>query len=79
MARDLKEVYLHVIFDGRSTENGSAPAMLRALEKELEQIGQGRIVDGVGRGYALDRDHNWDKVKQSYDAMVLGRGTPYTL
>ena len=37
----------------------------------------GQIVDGVGRGIALDRDGNYEKVKRAYEAMVLGRGTPY--
>ena len=33
--------------------------------------------DGVGRGVALDRDKNYDKVKRAYDAMVDGAGTRY--
>mgnify|MGYP005948070477 CR=1 FL=1 len=35
------------------------------------------IMDGVGRGVALDRDKNYDKVKRAYDAMVDGAGTRY--
>ncbi len=77
MAKDLPEVNLHIIFDGRSTEPGSAPCLLMELEEELERIGAGRIVDGVGRGIVLDRDQNYAKVKRGYDAMVLGRGTSY--
>ena len=71
-------VWLHIIFDGRSTAPGSAPALLEELEKELEKIGRGRIADGVGRGIALDRDGNYGKVRRAYEAMVLGKGTPYT-
>lgn len=78
MAKDLPEVYLHIIFDGRSTEPGSAPALLAELDEALEKIGSGaRIVDGVGRGVALDRDGNYEKVKRAYDAMVEGTGTAY--
>ena len=47
---------------------------LRGVNLEL---GRGRIVDGVGRGVALDRDKNYDKVKRAYDAMVEGAGTRY--
>lgn len=72
----LEKVFLHIIFDGRSTEPGSAPQLLRELEGELNRIGAGQIADGVGRGLALDRDGNYDKVKKAYDAMVLGTGTP---
>ena len=56
----LEEVYFHIIFDGRSTEPGSAPALLAELDSRLDQIGLGRIVDGVGRGVVLDRDKNFD-------------------
>ena len=79
MARDagLNQVFFHIIFDGRSTEPGSAPKLLAELDEKLDAIGVGRIVDGVGRGVALDRDKNYDKVKRAYDAMVDGAGTRY--
>ena len=77
MAEGVDEIYLHIIFDGRSTEPGSAPAMLRALDERLKALGRGQIVDGVGRGIALDRDGNYAKVQKAYEAMVLGRGTQY--
>lgn len=73
----LDQVYFHIIFDGRSTEPGSAPVLLSELDEKLCAIGLGRIVDGVGRGVALDRDQNYDKVKRAYDAMVEGVGTQY--
>ena len=73
MARDLPEVYLHIIFDGRSTEPGSAPEMLQALDERLARIGGNfRVVDGVGRGVVLDRDQNWGNVKRAYDALTDG-------
>ena len=46
-------------------------------DAKLDAIGVGRIVDGVGRGVALDRDKNYDKVKRAYDAMVEGTGALY--
>ena len=75
--RGLDRVFLHMIFDGRSTEPGSAPALLMELDGQLTELGVGQIVDGVGRGIALDRDKNYDKVKRAYDAMVEGTGTQY--
>jgi 2,3-bisphosphoglycerate-independent phosphoglycerate mutase len=70
----LDRVCLHMIFDGRSTEPGSAPALLEMLEGKLEEIGIGQIVTGVGRGIALDRDGNYQKTKKAYDALVYGGG-----
>ena len=80
MAHDagLDRVFVHVIFDGRSTDPGSAPALLGELDQALEDAGAGYIVDGVGRGVALDRDKNYDKVKRAYDAMVDGVGAQYS-
>ena len=70
-------VWLHIIFDGRNTPPGSAPELLRELGEALDRIGRGRIADGVGRGIALDRDGNYEKVRRAYEAMVLGKGTLY--
>ena len=77
MAEGVENVYFHIIFDGRSTEPGSAPAMLRALDQRLEAIGRGQIVDGVGRGIVLDRDGNYGKIQKAYEMMVEGKGTQY--
>ncbi len=62
-ANSLTDVYIHVIFDGRSTEPGSAPALLSSLEEKVAAIGIGKIVTGMGRGIALDRDGNYQKIK----------------
>ncbi len=77
MAGDIP-VWLHIIFDGRSTLPGSAPDLLMELEEQLSRIGRGQIADGTGRGIALDRDGNYEKVRRAYEAMVLGKGTLYT-
>ncbi len=73
-ANGLKQVYLHIIFDGRSTEPGSAPTLLEKLETQVEEIGVGQIVSGIGRGIALDRDGNYNKTKRAYDALAFGVG-----
>lgn len=77
MAKDLPEIDVHVIFDGRSTEPGSAPALLADFEAMMNEIGAGQIVDGVGRGIALDRDGNYPKVQKAYDMLVSGKGREY--
>lgn len=79
MARDrgVTDVFLHIIFDGRSTAPGSAPMLLSRLENCMSEIGLGQIVTGIGRGIALDRDRNYGKIKRAYDALVTGIGTAY--
>jgi 2,3-bisphosphoglycerate-independent phosphoglycerate mutase len=76
--RGLEKAYVHVIFDGRSTEPGSAPALLEKLAWKMEAIGLGQIVTGVGRGLALDRNGNYGKIQRAYDALVLGAGVKAT-
>ena len=80
MAKDagLTDVFVHVIFDGRSTEPGSAPALLEKLEAKMMEIGSGMIVSGIGRGIALDRDGNYAKTKKAFDAFVSGTGRTIT-
>jgi 2,3-bisphosphoglycerate-independent phosphoglycerate mutase len=73
-ANGLHQAYLHVVCDGRSTQPGSAPAMLEKLERQMEEIGVGQIVSGVGRGFALDRDGDYARTKLAYDAFVFGIG-----
>ncbi len=73
-ASGLTQVFVHVIFDGRSTEPGSAPALLEKFARQMQAIGVGQIVSGVGRGIALDRDGNYNKTKRAFDALVFGTG-----
>jgi 2,3-bisphosphoglycerate-independent phosphoglycerate mutase len=77
--RGLEQVYVHVIFDGRSTEPGSAPDLLERFEGQIEQIGVGQIVTGVGRGLALDRDGDYTKTRRAFDALVSGLGIKSSL
>ena len=71
----VREVFVHLILDGRSTEPGSAPMLIEKLAARMNDIGVGQIVTSVGRGLALDRDGNYPKTRRAYDAMVLGTGT----
>jgi 2,3-bisphosphoglycerate-independent phosphoglycerate mutase len=73
----LREVYLHLIFDGRSTPPGSAPILLEELEKQMGAIGAGQIVTGIGRELALDRDGNYARIRSAYEALVKGQGVLY--
>ncbi len=75
----LDQVFLHLIFDGRSTAPGSAPALLKKLESQMQEIGIGQVVTGIGRGIALDRDGNYAKIKRAFDALVNGVGRPCVL
>ena len=76
--KNLKKVFLHVIFDGRSTKVRNASDLLKKLVDEMKAIGIGQIASGIGRSFALDRDGNYQKTRQAYDAFVLGLGRRVT-
>jgi len=66
-------VCVHIIFDGHSTEPISALMLLEKLERQVEEIGAGQIVSGVGRGIALNHDGNYAKMPRAFEAMVWGK------
>ena len=76
---NLSDVFIHIIFDGRSTEPGSAPALLQKFEQQVDEIGIGKMVTGMGRGFALDRDGDYQKTRCAYDALVFGIGRKHTV
>jgi 2,3-bisphosphoglycerate-independent phosphoglycerate mutase len=75
---DLKEVYVHCLYDGRDVPPDSAKGFTEELVAQLAEIGTGRIASVMGRYYAMDRDNRWDRVSRAYNAMVEGKGTTAT-
>jgi 2,3-bisphosphoglycerate-independent phosphoglycerate mutase len=69
--------YVHCFMDGRDTDPRSGKVFIEQLENHLTKTG-GKIASIIGRYYAMDRDKRWDRVKQAYDLMVHGVGTPVT-
>ena len=63
-----KEVWLHLITDGRDVSPTSAKLFLHMIEAH----GSNNIKIGSlgGRFYAMDRDNRWDRVEKGYNAMV---------
>lgn len=70
----ITKVVIHAFLDGRDTPPQSAADYLAALEQELKTLGLGRIATISGRYYAMDRDHNWDRLDLALAAMFDNRG-----
>lgn len=63
-----KEVFLHLITDGRDVSPTSAQEYIKEVKKHLnEKI---KIATIAGRFYAMDRDNRWDRVESAYNAVV---------
>ena len=70
---ELNEVYLHAFMDGRDTDPRSGAGFLRRVEEHCAKS-SGMIADVIGRYYAMDRDHRWERLKVAYDMLVNGEG-----
>lgn len=68
------ELYFHPFLDGRDTPPKSAAASLAALEEHCQAVGVGRIASLIGRYYAMDRDHRWERIALAYDLLTTGKG-----
>lgn len=71
---EVKEVYIHVLLDGRDVPPASAKEYIIALENKLKELGLGKIATVAGRYFTMDRDKRWDRVGKGYLAMVSGEG-----
>lgn len=70
----LSNVYLHLITDGRDSGPTSSPMYIEQVQKEIDSIGVGKIATVVGRYYAMDRDHRWERIQVAYEALINGAG-----
>ncbi len=73
----IDNIYFHLFLDGRDTFPDVAYNYIEQLEEKIKEINMGTTVTISGRYYAMDRDDNWDRIKKSYDAIVLGVGEVY--
>lgn len=69
----LKEVYIHCFMDGRDTDPRSGAGFIKALQEHCEESA-GEIATIIGRFYAMDRDHRWERLKEAYNQLVNGEG-----
>jgi 2,3-bisphosphoglycerate-independent phosphoglycerate mutase len=67
--RDVDAV-THAFTDGRDTPPKSGADYLGDLEKVIDLHGTGGVATVTGRYYAMDRDHNWERTRETFDAIV---------
>lgn len=79
MTRDygLSKVFIHGFGDGRDTDPRSGKGYMKNLIDHLK-TSNGRVASFIGRYYAMDRDKRWERIKEGYDLIVNGTGTPTT-
>ena len=65
-----ERVMIHAITDGRDTPPTGGVGYLEELQRGIDSHGTGRIVSVMGRFYAMDRDHRWDRVEAAYRCLT---------
>jgi 2,3-bisphosphoglycerate-independent phosphoglycerate mutase len=73
----LYKVFIHGFGDGRDTDPRSGKGYMKDLLEHLKRS-NGKVASYVGRYYAMDRDKRWERIKEAYDLIVNGTGTPTT-
>ncbi|MEL7240379.1 MAG: 2,3-bisphosphoglycerate-independent phosphoglycerate mutase, partial [Planctomycetota bacterium] len=67
-------VHLHIFLDGRDTPPTSAADDVSRLETAIADIPGVRIATLIGRYFAMDRDHRWERVRAAHNLLVEGTG-----
>ena len=75
MEYGLKNVFIHGFGDGRDTDPRSGIVYMKNLLDHLKKS-NGKVASFIGRFYAMDRDKRWERVKEAYDLIVSGKGSP---
>ena len=65
-------VLLHAVTDGRDVAPSSAAEFMATILRDLPA--GARVATVIGRYWAMDRDHRWERVARAYGAMVGAQG-----
>ncbi|MFA4930882.1 MAG: 2,3-bisphosphoglycerate-independent phosphoglycerate mutase [Patescibacteria group bacterium] len=73
----LSKVYIHGFSDGRDAPQREGFEQTYRLEKEMTELGVGRLATITGRYYAMDRNKRYERTEKTYRAIVQGQGKMY--
>ncbi len=59
-------IYIHAFTDGRDTSTQAAISELVAIQALQSQYTNVHFASICGRYYAMDRDHNWERIRECY-------------
>ena len=76
-AYGLDKAFIHCFMDGRDTDPKSGAGFLADVQAHCSKSA-GKIASVIGRYYAMDRDHRWERLKEAYNMLVYGEGRQTT-
>lgn len=62
---------IHAFMDGRDTAPTAGLGFMQIVEAKLRAVGIGRVASVMGRFYAMDRDHRWERVERAYRCLTM--------
>ncbi|MCO5227489.1 MAG: 2,3-bisphosphoglycerate-independent phosphoglycerate mutase [Thermomicrobiales bacterium] len=74
----VNRILVHGFTDGRDTSPTSAIEFIKPIEEAVGRHDGARIATLVGRYYAMDRDHRWEREARAFNLIVHADGTPFT-
>ena len=75
--QNIQRVFFHIFTDGRDTAPQNSPKYIQRLKQEIKKQNLGKIKSVIGRYYAMDRDHNWDRTDQAFDLLTQAKGKKF--
>lgn len=68
------KVFLHLFTDGRDSPPSAAKIYIQRVREVCKRENVGQIASIMGRYWAMDRDHRWDRTEKAYNALTKGQG-----
>ena len=76
-AEGVERLAVHAFTDGRDTDPEGGAGYVEAVQAVLDRAGVGEVASVVGRYWAMDRDHRWERTGRAYRLLVGGEGEAY--
>jgi len=73
--KKIKNVYIHVITDGRDSPPKSSLEVIKRVEDKIKDTQNFKIASVIGRYYAMDRDRRWERTEKAYACLTHGSST----
>jgi len=66
----VRTVCIHSLLGRRGEKPASGAIYVDKVEQKAAELGLGEVVTVMGRYWALDREHNWDRIEKAYRSLV---------
>lgn len=71
--KGIRKIFIHCFLDGRDTDPNRGIEYVQSIEDYIKNTPI-KIASVIGRYYAMDRDHRWERIKLAYELLVKGDG-----